>query len=97
MNISIQKHPHEIIKRPRVSEKAAYASEKNQFVFVVAQDATKASVMKAIEALYKVKPVKVNIVRTLAKKVFIRGKRGTKPAMKKAYVFLKKGDKIEIA
>ena len=95
--ISMQKHSGQVIKKPLISEKAVSATEKNQYVFVVAMDATKQSIMKAVEAIYKVKPVKVNIVRGLQKKVIVRGRRGQKAAVKKAYVFLKKGDKIEIA
>jgi len=38
----------------------------------------------------------VRIVNIPAKKVFVRGKRGQKNAIKKAYVELKKGDKIEL-
>lgn len=97
MNISIQKHSGSVILRPRVTEKAAFAAEKNQYIFEVSKDATKASVSKAIQEMYKVTPIAVNIIRTAIKKIVIRGKRGTKPAIKKAIVSLKKGDKIEIA
>lgn len=96
-NISIKKHSNAVIKKPRVTEKATVSTEKNQYVFEVTQDATKASVAAAIKQTYNVTPVKVNIVRRPAKKVFVRGRVGTKSAIKKAYVFLKKGDKIEIA
>ena len=46
--------------------------------------------------MYKVSPMKVRIVNLPAKKVFVRGKWGEKTSVKKAYVYLKKGDKIEI-
>ncbi len=97
MTISTQKHSNQVIKKPRITEKATLLTDKNQYVFVVESDATKASVAKAIEQLYKVKPVSVNMVRIPAKKVIVRGRQGTKSAIKKAYVFLKKGDKIELA
>jgi len=83
-----------IIIKPRVTEKTALLSDKNVYTFQIAQDATKNEVSKEIERIYKVKPVKVNIAKTAAKTVFIRGKKGTKKAIKKAYVYLKKGDKI---
>ncbi|MEN9649222.1 MAG: ribosomal subunit protein large subunit ribosomal protein [Candidatus Parcubacteria bacterium] len=95
--ISTQKHSNAVIKNPRITEKATVSAEKNQFVFEVSPEATKASVAAAVKQLYKVTPVKVNIVRLPAKKVFVRGRAGTKSAIKKAYVFLKKGDKIELA
>ncbi|MDD4989454.1 MAG: 50S ribosomal protein L23 [Candidatus Pacebacteria bacterium] len=84
-----------IVLHPRVTEKASFQSAQNIYVFSVALSATKGTVSKTITEMYKVTPVKVNIVRTPAKKVFIRGKVGMKSQTKKAYVFLKKGDKIE--
>ena len=95
--ISIQKHQLEVIKSPRITEKATVKAGENQYVFEVTDRSTKASIAKSIEALYKVKPVKVNIVNIPAKTVFVRGKVGKKSAIKKAYVFLKKGDKIDLA
>jgi large subunit ribosomal protein L23 len=95
-NISIPKHPVEVLKKPRITEKAALGAEKGQYVFEVSDRATKTSVAKAIEVLYKVKPIKVNIVKLPAKTVFVRGKVGKKSGVKKAYVFVKKGDKIDL-
>jgi large subunit ribosomal protein L23 len=97
MNTSINKHATGTIKKPRITEKATYSAEKGVYIFEIAQDATKITVAKAIQAMYKVTPVKVNIVRSPAKKVFVRGKVGTKQAIKKAFVFLKKGDEINLA
>lgn len=91
------KHSTSVIKKPRITEKATVGAEKGQYIFEVTQDSNKASIAKAIEQMYKVVPAKVNIVRTPAKKVFVRGKVGTKQAVKKAIVFLKKGDKIDLA
>lgn len=87
----------EVIKRPRITEKATFSAEKNQYIFEVSPNATKASIAKAVTELYKVVPVSVNVSRTPAKKVVVRGRIGTKQAIKKAYVTLKKGDKIELA
>ncbi len=84
-----------LIKNPRITEKASTAFEKNVYTFEVATSANKTEISKAIFALYKVKPVKVNIVRIPRKKVMTRGKEGTKGGGKKAFVYLKEGDKIE--
>jgi ribosomal protein L23 len=81
--------------RPRITEKANLVAEKNIHTFEVSTKATKAQVIEAIKAFYKVVPIKVNMVTSPAKKVFIRGKQGVKAGVKKAYVYLKKGDKIE--
>lgn len=97
MNTSIKKHNMDVIKRPRITEKAAIASEKGVYVFEVPESATKAAIKASVKELYKVTPIAVNIAKTPAKKVFVRGKKGTKSAVVKAYVTLKKGDKIELA
>ena len=85
-----------IIIRPRVTEKATMASESGIYVFEVSKDSTKAQIAKAVVMMYKVTPEKVRVVKLPAKKVFVRGKWGTQSPVKKAYVYLKKGDKIEI-
>lgn len=89
----------DVIVRPRVTEKAANLTSANVFTFDVRASATKLDVAKAVAALYKVKPVKVRVVNLPAKKVRLRTRRGfgTKPALRKAYVYLKKGDSITIA
>lgn len=84
-----------IILRPRITEKASFLLEKNVHTFEVASDATKNQVVKTLKAYYKVNPIKVRIIKNPAKKVFIRGKRGVKPGVKKVYVYLKEGQKLE--
>ncbi len=84
-----------IIKRPRITEKASVNAEKGVYAFDVAAEATKISIANAIRGLYKVSPVKVAILHTPSKKVFVKGKWGIKKGGKKAYVYLKKGDVIE--
>ncbi len=84
-----------VITNPRITEKAAYASDKNVYTFDIAPRASKIEVVKAIQALYNVTPVKVNISAIPTKRVVRRNVLGQKGGGKKAYVFLKKGDKIE--
>jgi len=84
-----------IIKKPRITEKAGIKSEsQNTYTFEVVKNATKKTVAEAIKKIYKVTPIKINIVSLPAKKITARGKVGKKRAVKKALVFLKKGDKI---
>ncbi len=86
-----------VILQPRITEKAAMQSEtKNVYVFNVATDANKNVIAKAIKNTYKVTPAMVRTTTIKAKNVFVRGKWGVKAGGKKAYVYLKKGDKIEI-
>ena len=85
-----------IIKKPRITEKSGLQAEGfGVYTFEVTKKANKKSIAKAVKELYKVTPVKVNIINLPAKKVFSRGKKGSVSGVKKAIVFLKKGDKIE--
>jgi large subunit ribosomal protein L23 len=84
-----------ILKHPRITEKAAILAERGAYTFEVDSHATKIEIARAVKQIYNVEPVRVNIVKLPAKKVFIRGRRGTKKAVKKAIVYLKEGDKIE--
>lgn len=72
----------------------AERAEGHTYTFEVPFAANKSEVAKAVASVYKVKPVRVNMVRIPAKTVWARGKKGTKPGYKKAVVFLKKGDSI---
>ncbi|MEK7200777.1 MAG: 50S ribosomal protein L23 [Patescibacteria group bacterium] len=84
-----------ILLRPRITEKATFLAEANVHAFEIASDATKKEVTEAIKAFYKINPIKVRIVKNPAKEVFIKGKKGIKSGVKKAYVYLKKEDKFE--
>ncbi len=84
-----------IIKNGRVTEKASSLEEKNIYVFDILPSANKTEVSKAIFALYKVKPAKVNVLSVPKKTVVWKGRRGVRGGGKKAVVYLKKGDKIE--
>lgn len=88
----------DIILRPRITEKSGVMNEAmNVYTFEVVKLATKDSVAKAIKAAYKVTPLKVRIINLPAKSVMVKGRPGMHSAVKKALVFLKKGDKIEFA
>jgi large subunit ribosomal protein L23 len=88
-----------VLKAPRITEKGAIIAESNSvYTFVVDKNANKIDVKRAIELIYKVKPLKIAIAKIPTKKVQVRGQRGkfgNKGGGKKAYVYLKKGDKIE--
>lgn len=88
-----------VLVRPRITEKAANMTAGGVYTFDIRKDATKRDVIKAVSALYKVVPVKVNVVNTPAKRVKMRRKRGfgKTAATRKALVFLKKGDTIRFS
>lgn len=87
-----------VLLRPRVTEKATIQAERGVYIFEVSSAANKKSVADDVERIYKVTPVKVNIVKIPSKKVSsrVRGRVGIKSGGKKAYVHLKQGDRIEI-
>ena len=88
--------PDIVLLKPRITEKAALASsESNVYVFEVKPGATKSSVSASVRVVYGVTPKRVHLLAIPKKKVFIRGNKGVKGGGKKAYVYLKKGDKIE--
>jgi len=84
-----------IIKNPRITEKASFGVSQNIYTFDITQNANKTEIKKAIFSLYKVKPVKVNVLGVPKKNIMSRGKVGSKGGGRKALVYLKKGDKIE--
>jgi len=84
-----------IIKNPRITEKASFAQEQNVYTFDVSNGANKTEIKKAIFALYKVKPLRVNVLKVPKKNIISKGKMGVKGGGRKALVYLKKGDKIE--
>jgi len=84
------------IKSPHITEKASFLEGKNQYVFKVFDHTNKSQIKKAVEEIYKVKVVRVNIINTKSK-IRKKGKIvGRKPGYKKAMVSLKEGQKIEI-
>jgi large subunit ribosomal protein L23 len=87
---------HRVLVRPLITEKAANFGTLNKYAFVVTGQSNKVEVAKAVQAVYGVKPVNVNIVCVKGKAV-TRGRiKGRRSDMKKAIVTLKKGDTIQI-
>ena len=88
----------DILRRPIITEKAAKLSEKNGVAFEVAANATKEDVERAVEAVYNVKPTKINIVVAKGKVKSFRGRNsGTQRTVKKAYVTLPADAKLDLA
>ena len=88
-----------VLLSPRITEKAAIANDAGVYVFNITKSATKPQVAKAVTELFKVIPRKVSIVNVKPTRVMTRntGKKGFTNGAKKAYVYLKKGEKIELA
>lgn len=85
-----------LLRKPHVSEKAAYLAQSGTYVFDVPVDAEKVSIKKAVESLYQVKVSAVRTIRHEGKPV-TRGRRGgERQRWKKALVTLVKGQTIDI-
>ena len=86
-----------VLRSPRITEKASMHMERGVYVFLVAPHATKNDIGKAIQETYGVFPRKINMTKIPAK-IIISGRRvrGVKPGGKKAYVYLRAGEKIEV-
>ena len=85
-----------VLKRPLISEAVMRAQELGKYTFEVTGEANKKSVARAVEALYQVKVVKVNILNYKPQSKMFRGKKGCQRGYKKAVVTLQKGDKINV-
>lgn len=88
---------HSVLVRPQVTEKSSYQSNKlGQYVFIVAEEATRTMVKDAVESIFDVDVEKVNILNAPAK----RGRRARsrrllvrRSSFKKAIVTLAEGSK----
>ena len=88
---------YDVLRRPIVSEKAVKLSEGNAVAFEIDARATKQDVARAIQAIYNVKPTKINIVVVKGKVKQFRGRSsGTQRTVKKAYVSLPADAKLDM-
>ncbi len=91
---------YDVLVRPLVTEKSSYQSGTlNQYSFMVAPNATKTMIKDAVEQLFDVDVVRVNVINAPAK----RGRRPRsrrllvrRPGYKKAIITLAEGQTLEI-
>ena len=88
-----------VLRHARITEKATMLGEKGVYTFIVAENVTKNDIAKAVKKLYNVMPHKVAVVGipSKAKRNARTGRYGVKGGGKKAYVYLKKGETINVA
>lgn len=91
---------YDVLRRPLVTEKSSYQSGTlNQYSFIVSNTATRSQIKDAIETLYDVNVVRVNVInvppkrgrRLRSRRLLVR-----KPAYKKAVVTLAAGQTLQI-
>ena len=87
---------YEAVDQPHISEKATYLAEKNQYIFNVSPNFNKNEVKNAVEGIYRVDVLSVNVVKIPAKKRRIGRTEGFRKGYKKAIIKIKEGQKIEI-
>ena len=85
------------ILSPNITEKSTAMSELNKVVFKVNKSASKDSIKRSIEKIFKVNVIKVNTINLKSKNKIIRGRKANKPGYKKAIVTLKKGQSIDLS
>ena len=90
-------HIYEIIKRPIDTEKTRSQTEDGKYAFEVDRRANKHQIKEAVEEIFDVEVLSVNITNLPAKK----GRYGRrivtrKPAWKKAIVTLAPGERIDV-
>ena len=90
-------HYLDTVISPNITEKSTSLSEFNKVVFKVHKGASKNSIKKSIEKIFKVNVIKVNTINLKGKTKLVKNKKAYKSGYKKAIVTLKKGQNIDLA
>jgi len=87
-----------VVLAPVVSEKSTMVADKNrQYVFRVADDATKSEIKAAVELMFKTKVMSVTVLNVHGKERRFGKVIGRRRNWKKAYVRLAEGQEINFA
>ena len=89
-------HPNEVLLAPVVSEKSYSLIGDRKYTFKVHKDAHKTQVRQAVEELFGVNVIAVNISKVQSKPKRRGMFKGTRPGWKKAIVQVREGQTIEI-
>lgn len=95
MTKAIKTNYYDIIRRPIITEKAIASSEFGKFAFEVSDCANKIDVKNAVEAIFNVKVVQVNVSNSQRKRKMFKGREGFRKSCKKAIVTLEQGQTID--
>ena len=90
-------HYLDVIISPNITEKSTSLSEFNKVVFKVNKGASKDSIKRNIEKIFKVNVVKINTINLKGKSKMVKNRKTYKSGYKKAIVTLKKGQSIDLA
>jgi large subunit ribosomal protein L23 len=87
---------YKVLKRPLVTEKSTQEKKQsNQIVFEVDRRANKIMVRSAVESIFKVKVLSVQLMNVKGKQRRVGRNVGRRPDWKKAIVRLGQGENIE--
>ena len=92
--ISLEK-AYEIIKKPITTEKSTNLQQFNQYSFIVSKNSNSFEIKNAIEAIFKVKVMKVNTSILRGKGKTFKGQYGFRKDTKRAIVTLIEGNTID--
>ncbi len=91
---------YDILRRPLITEKTSFQSSNlNQFTFEVDSRANKSQIKEAVEAMFDVTVLRVNVINRPAKvgrSLRNRRRQVRRRGFKKAIVTLKPGDRIDV-
>ena len=90
-------HYLDTIISPNITEKSTSLSEFNKVVFKVHKGASKNSIKRSIEKIFKVNVIKINTINLKGKTKIVKNKKTFKSGSKKAIVTLKKGQSIDLS
>lgn len=88
----------QVLLAPQISEKATMLAEQNnQVVFVVTPDATKPEIKAAVELLFKVRVISVQVANVKGKQKRFGKSMGRRSDVRKAFICLAPGQEINFA
>ncbi len=87
---------YRILVKPLITEKATMLGAENKYVFAVSRDSNKIEIARAINEVYGIKPVSVNIIKVKGKNVRYGRTQGKQKDWKKAIIELPEGKTIKV-
>jgi large subunit ribosomal protein L23 len=94
------KDPHQVIKKPLITEKSTILRDSHKYAFVVDMKANKSEIRKAAEEMFDLKGKILHIntmqVQGKPKEQLFRHRHGRRPNWKKAIITVREGTTIQI-
>ena len=90
-------HLREVLKRPLLTEKTSIQSDvENRYVFEVDRRANKLQIKNAVEEVFGVQVISVNVINVRGKRRRLGRQVGRTPSWKKAIVKVAPGQRIQL-